>query len=175
MYVFVYCMRWPSRSYTCTSCNTFRSWLGWTAKFKYGGSAIGAERPILFPNSIYTYNGAFGFRYIKQYTSDSGFNFHLPFKSTRTILVYVRAHTQHRQKLVKIVSKSTRTANCTPRHRQPRSSHTHCAIGTTFSSPSVLLLRLGAPRPSVGLRERLELCRVNCHWYRGLKTSHKYK
>ena len=44
----------PSRSYTCTSHHTFRSSFGRTAKFKFGWSAIGAERPILTPTSPIT-------------------------------------------------------------------------------------------------------------------------
>ena len=50
------CMRWPSRSYTCTSCHTSRTSFGRTAKSKYGRSAVGAERPILIPISSYFYN-----------------------------------------------------------------------------------------------------------------------
>ena len=42
--------RCPSRSYTCTSYHTFRSSFGRTAKFKYDGSAIGAEGPLLILN-----------------------------------------------------------------------------------------------------------------------------
>ena len=61
-----------------------------------------------------------------------------------------------------------RAAPTTPRHR-----HIFCGIGAIYSSPSFLLLRPGAPPPSVGLRERLEMCRVNFHRCGGLKTSNK--
>ena len=46
-------MRLPSRSYTCTSYHAFRSSFARTAKFEYGRSAIGAERPILIPSYYY--------------------------------------------------------------------------------------------------------------------------
>ena len=49
-FFFVYNMRWPRRSYTCTSyiSHTFRSSFGRTARFKvYCQSTIGAAKPIL--------------------------------------------------------------------------------------------------------------------------------
>ena len=54
----------------------------------------------------------------------------------------------------------------------------HCGMGTICSSPisintnSSLLIRVGLPPPSVGLRERLEMCRVNFHRWRGLNEDH---
>ena len=51
---FVRYMRWPSRSYTCTSYNTFRTSFGRTAKSNtwYGRPVIWAERRTLIPTYI---------------------------------------------------------------------------------------------------------------------------
>ena len=55
-----------------------------------------------------------------------------------------------------------------PRDTERLDRHIYCGIRTIYSSLSFLLLRLGAPPPTVGLRERLEMCRVNFHRWRGL-------